>query len=355
MAFGKHLSAILGKEWLYWKRNICRSICEICIPFVLMIILMILRITITTKTSPAGPNYYEEIVGIDPTDDMFIMNDIPNMGRQYYQGFFSKNSQYAIGIAPNDTEIVKEMLNYFSEREMMVFGFKNEKELTDYAAKPSYRNSKNKLLNVTTGLVFTKTGKDKEYAYKLLLDKDAIPDIAENFVDPLQKAPQEGELMEIFRSGAFYLKTIADNLILKKESKNNDAQISYAYVPMMYKEYEDDLFGMLTDFLLGYFFLLSVLLPLITLIGKFMNDKISRMRESMKLMGINDSTYFISYFLFYAILQFLVSFGCAAIIKNTLFPKSNYLILAIFFFLFGIAIYPVAIIIWYFSNEYIAK
>lgn len=152
-----------------------------------------------------------------------------------------------------------------------------------------------------------------------------------------------GNLLSI---GAIYLKTIADTIILRAASDNPDAKLAYGFAIMKYDSYDDDMFSMLGDIVLGYFFLLSVLLPLITLIGKFMTDKISRMRESMKILGISDTTYFISYFTFYAIYQFVVSFGCALVIKQSLFKNSNYFLLALFFFLFGISIYPFAIIVW---------
>lgn len=162
------------------------------------------------------------------------------------------------------------------------------------------------------------------------------------------RAPAIDQWTNIIATGIFYLKTIADNAILSVVKSGNvkDARISYAFAPMIYDRYDTIPFGEMGDVVLGYLFLLSVLLPLITLIGKFMTDKITRMRESMKIMGINDSTYFLSYFIFYAISQLIVSFGCTAIIKQTIFPNSNYLLLAVFFFLFGISIYPFAIILW---------
>jgi len=155
----------------------------------------------------------------------------------------------------------------------------------------------------------------------------------------------------ISQTGIFYLKTIADHSILKAATKLKVPMIevpmiSYAFAPMKYDSYEVPTVTLFIEPMMGQLFLLTMLLPLITLIGKFMNDKTTRMRESMKIMGINDSTYFLSYFAFYTIFQLIVSFGCIGIVKTAVFPKSNYLLIAMSFFLFGLCIYPFAIIIW---------
>lgn len=154
-----------------------------------------------------------------------------------------------------------------------------------------------------------------------------------------------GQWTGIRLSGIMYLKTVIDSLILQKETGKPTARIDYGLAPMKYDSYLNDIFGQFTNFILGFFFLLSVLLPMITLVGKFMNDKISRTRETMKLMGLNDSTYFFSYFTFYAILQLIVSFGCTLVVKSKIFPNSNYFLLSIFFFIFGVSLFPFAIAI----------
>jgi hypothetical protein len=170
--------------------------------------------------------------------------------------------------------------------------------------------------------------------------------VFKSIIESYLRLPQDKQWQSIKNTGIFYLKTIADSSILNVTNKNITPTLSYAFVPMKYDSYVMPPFGEGTDMMLGYFFVLSTLLPLITMIGKFMNDKTTRMRESMKIMGINDSTYFLSYFAFYAIIQFIVSFGCTAIIKTAMFPRSNYLLVATFFFLFGISIFPFAIIVW---------
>ena len=136
-------------------------------------------------------------------------------------------------------------------------------------------------------------------------------------------------------------------MILKGAVNNKDAEITYGFAPMKYDAYTDSFFGQLTDMILAYFFLLSILMPLLTLIGKIMQDKTSRMRETMKIAGVNDSTYMTSYFFFYAILQLIVSLGCALIITPVMFKNTSFVLLFLFFFLFAVAAFPFAIIVWY--------
>ena len=49
----RHFKALLRKNTIVWKRNICCSLCELMCPVFLMLIIVFIRIRITATTSDA--------------------------------------------------------------------------------------------------------------------------------------------------------------------------------------------------------------------------------------------------------------------------------------------------------------
>jgi hypothetical protein len=49
MAFRHHLSALLYKNWLIWKRNLASSMCELFLPLGLFMVLLYLRFQFPAK------------------------------------------------------------------------------------------------------------------------------------------------------------------------------------------------------------------------------------------------------------------------------------------------------------------
>lgn len=184
--FCRHLGAILKKEWLYMKRNPIRSIAELLIPFILMILLLLTRWAVPINKRNGGPDYEAESLAIDSSDEVTIMNGLINFGR-YYRWYFNKtdlSNKYALGIAPKSNELAKKLNEYFEEKNVNTKFFDSEQDLVKYAANPTYENDK--VVNLTTGIVFTGKSSD-DYSYKIMVDKMVVMDVSNNFIDPLQK------------------------------------------------------------------------------------------------------------------------------------------------------------------------
>lgn len=141
------------------------------------------------------------------------------------------------------------------------------------------------------------------------------------------------------------MKTVVDNQILFRVTGNPNAKIVHSFTPFKFKTYKLDEFRELRDYIIGLFFLISLIPPLVGLIGKLMDDKMSKMRETLKIMGLSDFAYYLGYFIFYAAIQAVVSFLSPLIVYYFLFPKTNYFLLSSFFFGFCLTLFPTAIII----------
>lgn len=87
------------------------------------------------------------------------------------------------------------------------------------------------------------------------------------------------------------------------------------------------------------YLMFSFLLPLFYMTSKLAEEKESRAREGMKMMGLSDSTYFLSWFIFHVTIIFIQSILVAGVTSFNVFPNSNPALLFLFCFLYGLCIF----------------
>lgn len=181
----RHVSAILTKEWLCWKRNLVRSLAELLLPFAFMVVLLLTYAKIPKTSVPSGPNYdtHLTITAIRPDNAEKAMN-MENAGYSFYvRKIFSFYTNYAIGIAPSSHKLAQQLSDHLYSRAIRHMLFHSEEELLQYAAKPYKVDGR--LRNITAGVSFVGDVKRGDYSYKVLVDKVIVADVSENFVDRL--------------------------------------------------------------------------------------------------------------------------------------------------------------------------
>jgi len=96
---------------------------------------------------------------------------------------------------------------------------------------------------------------------------------------------------------------------------------------------------------LAFFFLLTFFTPMYRLISFVVDEKSSRAREGMKIMGLRDSPYWLSWFLYYLIVVTIISVCAAGILKINIFLNTSYTLLFFFFWLYGFSLFSLAVLI----------
>ena len=83
-------------------------------------------------------------------------------------------------------------------------------------------------------------------------------------------------------------------------------------------------------------------MPLYYMVTKIAEEKESRGREGMKMMGLKDETYFVAWFIFF----FLIILGMSLLTVMTaslqIFPQSSMLLILSFSILYGMTMYGFA-------------
>lgn len=103
-------------------------------------------------------------------------------------------------------------------------------------------------------------------------------------------------------------------------------------------------------FLAAMFLLFCTTITLFYLIARMQAEKISRMRDFMRMMGMNDTPYYLSYFIFHTISSFLLAIVVSIIAKWRMFENVNFVTIFIQIFLMLLSMFFFAVLVKYFSS-----
>lgn len=96
---------------------------------------------------------------------------------------------------------------------------------------------------------------------------------------------------------------------------------------------------------LAFFFLLTFFTPMYRLISFVVDEKSSWAWEGMKIMGLTDTPYWLSWFIYYFLVSTAISIFGAGILKINIFIYTPYWMLFLFLWLYGLALFSLALLI----------
>jgi ATP-binding cassette subfamily A (ABC1) protein 3 len=120
-------------------------------------------------------------------------------------------------------------------------------------------------------------------------------------------------------------------------SPNKNAYLAVAFTPMHGMDYVEDNFLAGNAGTLGFFLFISSLIPVVRLIARIVTDKETKMRESMSMMGLTDTGFWLSWYITYFIIYLIITLLAVLITSWSLFPYSNPFIIFLMFFLYGLS------------------
>ena len=127
----------------------------------------------------------------------------------------------------------------------------------------------------------------------------------------------------------------------------NTSSIEIAYMPMKTPEYEDippiAIDGLSQQF--PFFFMFTFLIPLYYLVSKLAEEKESKSREGMKMMGLKDSSYFLSWWVFFLIIIIVMSTVLSGMVSINVFKKSSKILIWFMAFFYGLSLFGFSLVI----------
>lgn len=110
-------------------------------------------------------------------------------------------------------------------------------------------------------------------------------------------------------------------------------------VPFKLDQYNKDGFGSMISGILPFFMLLTYILPVYRTLSRILSEKETKARESMKMMGLKDFSYWLSWLTYYFLVTLIISILCTIIIKGRVATHTDAGLLFLYFFLFGFSLF----------------
>ena len=252
----------------------------------------------------------------------------------------------------SEDEVLGQIIKSYIDIERRALGrtysykhFDSISELNDYITAEDY-GQPNKP-TICFGIYFKENGGDK-YSASLHYFNDVISHGIEdvpNNIKPLheemQQSPNMDDIQKYSDDGYIQVLNILANYMLKKSVHTSDSYINYGFAVQKYDEYRFNEFAAYAGVYFTFFVILSYLCPLILYVLKMVVEKESRAKEVMKIMGMGEGTYFLSYFVEYFIVNIIYAFAVGYVSKLT-FRFIPYMYLVLYLWLFGLNIFALA-------------
>ena len=221
--------------------------------------------------------------------------------------------------------------------------FKNIEEMEKEVESEKYLKEKNNL--ICFGLKFLHDNITNNYDYSLhffdydLIGEGGIDDIpGGKLFDKFQTGPDIHSYMRYQRGGYNYMMKIVNEYILKKETGNNNATFSFGIFPMKYTDFRTDNYGQYLGYIVTIIIIIAYMSPLSLYVYRIVEEKEAKTKEGMKIMGLGESEYFLSYFIQYTTTSFFVSL-INSFLLSEVFKMIPWYYLFIMIFLFSLNIF----------------
>ena len=365
------LKALIKKNLIVLKRNKLSTLCEILFPIILMLILLEVR----KAFGIIHHNYSEEDIdtenyirrrsyaSVDFTHP--YINTTDNISYSWYgldvlipfQICSSSNRQRTerpmIASIKVPDEIKQKIIfgSKFTEH-LINFSLTNEsfmefnsiKEMEKYIKHKKYGTNGRPL--ICFGINFEE--KEHNYNYSLhyfdSVFQEGIKDINDMIRGPFDQF-QSGPNMNCFQryrsSGFIFVMKCINEYILQKETNNPKATINFGMMSMKFEDYRTDPFGDYIGFIVPFFIVVAYMCPLCLYIYRMVSEKESGAKEGMKIMGLNDRIYYISYFLQFLVITIFVSIINTLILKY-IYTKIPFYFIFLIIFLWAMNIFSLS-------------
>ena len=382
------LKALLKKNFYEMKRNIISTLIEIFFPIIVILLLYTLKIIHGTENyifekeegslenyiknnSVYNPDIFPELNFSNMTYEQIPVSEdtymnIPTINPEIYgmtiRAAFNicsiinrrlkiRDLIATIGVPDEIKKIMINesiyFLNYtgFILNESNFKDFKNEEDMNKYIKSEDYGETEEMPL-ICFGISFSRDKINHKYDYSLhyfdSYNIDGAEDVPKtyNIQNSFLSYPDFRFYNKYKYSGYTYIMKIINDYIYSQEI-NNETKINFGIIPMIYNDYDYNPFLDEIGFLGPFFVIVAYIGNLCIYVYNMVYEKQTKVKEGMKIMGLTDGIYFLSYFIRYIIISFVDSLIIACIFL-LLFTKIPFIINFLMIFLFSINIFSLA-------------
>lgn len=166
-----------------------------------------------------------------------------------------------------------------------------------------------------------------------------IPNSQKAAYSPLQTTPDTKGFVDYLTRGYSVLHNLAANVVLKIETGDDNAIITLLSAPMPASSNTSDPFTQVLTGTLPFFLLLIFIPPVYNTVFLMVKEKESRIKESMRMMGMLDSAYWLSWYVYYTCVSSMIVFLSWLILIINCIEYSNKFLVLVFMLLYAQAVF----------------
>ena len=199
--------------------------------------------------------------------------------------------------------------------------YQNETELFDYIQSEDYGSRTQK------GICFAVSAEevsDNHFSFKFYFNdinqysgpfSNGVPNQKNPSWNPMTVEPDMSSFENYQRRAYSYLHNIAANSVLKTKTQDDDATITLMLSPVPGAVFQTDNFEQPLAGLLPLIILLAYIPPVYILVFLLVREKELGVKESMRMMGMTDAPYWISWWFHFTCINTIVSMFAWALLN----------------------------------------
>ena len=166
-----------------------------------------------------------------------------------------------------------------------------------------------------------------------------IPNTQKDAYNPLARTPDTKGFVDYLNRGYSVIHNLAANIVLKLETGKADANIALLSAPMPASADITDPFLDVWKLTLPFLLLLIFIPPVYNTVFLIVKEKESRTKESMRMMGMKDSAYWLSWYVYYTCISTLICILAWSVLLINCIEYSNIFLVLLFFIFYAQAVF----------------
>jgi len=211
--------------------------------------------------------------------------------------------------------------------------FDSSKAIEDYVKNGDYGKTEDR--GQIAGAIIIDDPTPGHVSYTVRVNRTSVPDTDGEYVDEYQTDPMQlyYRILQYLASGFLGLQNAIDQSILYSVNQDHVTQLGYHTFPSA--AHIENRFWFFLKGLFPLFLEISFAYPFSVICKCLVEEKVSRVRSGMKIMGMSMMTYWISWLVFYTLMFAFSSTIMVFMVLNQVIEYTNKFLLWLSFVLFG--------------------
>ncbi|OMJ94066.1 hypothetical protein SteCoe_2836 [Stentor coeruleus] len=365
MGIWSQYRALLFKNWVLWKRKVFGSLCEVLFPIGLMVVIGLIR-TISPAKNHDAQTWNDQV-----SKSFFISpeaSDYPvNIGNSWNAQngqlnpfkscplYYDKGLEsFSYSIITNDNSIKNDFIDYMTIKIDSLSSFTGNihkvfdsiSSLEDFVKSSNYEDGR----KLCFAVYLDKKGENDyevSFRYNTTETQPSGGRRLGDFIDIFYlDSPDYDDLIvnptdfgkNFYNYGFLTLSNLVHNYFLQSKTIDLNSHIKATIAPMRFDKYIDDTFLVAIGFVLSFFIIISYLVPVCRLLSSIVQEKETKTKEMMMMMGLTNTAYWLSWITYYVIIYTVISIIITILtVGMKVFTNSNGGLIFLYFWLFGMA------------------